>query len=334
MIDVAIGLVFLFFALASVCSFLQERIASVFSLRQRILYRALQGMLEESEDPLAKNLGFLRRTLSDLWSAAKRLWKGKATGAVDVLMRDPMVRALRGRGWFGELLRPAPSYLPREFFVQAARRMGADLATGLSEDAYLIINQSTDRQIGDWFDATMERAQGFYKRMTQVSLLVVATVIVVGFNIDTIQISNTLFHNAAAREIVAMQAQKVASSERGTEGGVLMMKELIKEGGLSLGIVPRACEEHEGVLSCAWKGFWTHLNTANEHALGWLLSILAAALGAPFWFDLLSRITSLRASGQPEGSAITPDRSRKVPAASKGRPDGNDGDAKGGKKDA
>ena len=34
--------------------------------------------------------------------------------------------------------------------------------------------------------------------------------------------------------------------------------------------------------------------------LGWLVTILAISLGAPFWFDALGRLSRLRSSGKPE----------------------------------
>ena len=43
---------------------------------------------------------------------------------------------------------------------------------------------------------------------------------------------------------------------------------------------------------------------------GWLLTIAAISLGAPFWFDTLSRFSRLRSSGKPE----TP-----LPAAGSGK---------------
>jgi hypothetical protein len=33
---------------------------------------------------------------------------------------------------------------------------------------------------------------------------------------------------------------------------------------------------------------------------GWILTIAALTLGAPFWFDLLSRLARLRGAGVPE----------------------------------
>ena len=46
----------------------------------------------------------------------------------------------------------------------------------------------------------------------------------------------------------------------------------------------------------------------NAHTLRprpWLLTILAISLGAPFWFDALSRMARLRSSGNPEPAGTT-----------------------------
>src|SRR5688572_8284397 len=103
-LDVALGMLLVYFALASVCSFVHERIASLLSLRQRNLYRALQRMLDGNVDPLESNDGFFRRIARDLGgvllSLVQRV-KARPNGAVDVLLQDPLLRALRGRGWFG-----------------------------------------------------------------------------------------------------------------------------------------------------------------------------------------------------------------------------------------
>jgi hypothetical protein len=48
-----------------------------------------------------------------------------------------------------------------------------------------------------------------------------------------------------------------------------------------------------------WEWFW-------YHGLGFLLTALAASLGAPFWFDLLNRFVALRSSGKkPEPQKAT-----------------------------
>jgi hypothetical protein len=48
-----------------------------------------------------------------------------------------------------------------------------------------------------------------------------------------------------------------------------------------------------------------------RHIAGWLLTIGAISLGAPFWFDTLSRFSRLRSSGKPE---------QPLPASAYGKP--------------
>ena len=45
-----------------------------------------------------------------------------------------------------------------------------------------------------------------------------------------------------------------------------------------------------------WKDL---LRTIRFHGFGWLISIIAASLGAPFWFDLLNKFMNIRSAGKP-----------------------------------
>jgi len=36
----------------------------------------------------------------------------------------------------------------------------------------------------------------------------------------------------------------------------------------------------------------------GHHSLGWLLTAMAISLGAPFWFDILNKVVTVRASGK------------------------------------
>jgi len=42
---------------------------------------------------------------------------------------------------------------------------------------------------------------------------------------------------------------------------------------------------------------WSALGMADGCLIGWLISGLAVALGAPFWFDLLNKLVNLRGTG-------------------------------------
>jgi hypothetical protein len=47
-------------------------------------------------------------------------------------------------------------------------------------------------------------------------------------------------------------------------------------------------------------------NTVLYHIVGWLVTALAATLGAPFWFDTLNRLISIRSSGKAPEEAPKP----------------------------
>jgi hypothetical protein len=53
----------------------------------------------------------------------------------------------------------------------------------------------------------------------------------------------------------------------------------------------------------AWPGqgpfWWALAGVAVSRILGWLLTIAAISLGAPFWFDTLIRFVNIRGAGDP-----------------------------------
>lgn len=50
-----------------------------------------------------------------------------------------------------------------------------------------------------------------------------------------------------------------------------------------------------------------------QHGFGWFLTVLAATLGAPFWFDTLNRIISIRSAGKAPEEEPKPPKSVSVP---------------------
>lgn len=52
---------------------------------------------------------------------------------------------------------------------------------------------------------------------------------------------------------------------------------------------------------------------ALQHGFGWALTILAATLGAPFWFDTLNRVISIRSAGKAPEEQPKPPKSVSVP---------------------
>src|SRR5262249_11377782 len=61
-----------------------------------------------------------------------------------------------------------------------------------------------------WFNDAMNRVSGWYKRQTQLVNLILAFVLTLALNVDTLLLVDTLSHNSTLRESLVAQATKFA----------------------------------------------------------------------------------------------------------------------------
>ena len=297
-LDTAIGLAFLFALLALIASGINEWIARRFALRAKDLEKALQHLLD-------------RNPATD---AAK-------PPTAKAVLDHPLIEPLRQPGKKGAAI---PSYIPASMFASAVLDLltpqtpGDDPFEAISGQVEKLPDGSLKRSLvalirdaqGDrdqlragieaWYDATMDRASGWYKRRAQKFLLIIGLLLAVSLNADAIQVATSLWHSPAQRAAVVAAAEKAASVDEGTSGtsgnekvdvhldSTAEKLREVKALQLPLGWSntpndPRNVPERWDIL---WKG------------LGLLLTGFAIALGAPFWFDLVGRGLSLRSSGR------------------------------------
>jgi hypothetical protein len=147
--------------------------------------------------------------------------------------------------------------------------------------------QSFRKAAEQWFDDSMERVSGWYKRYAQRVLWATALALVVVFNIDTLQIGRTLWRDDAARAVIVNQAEQAAQQGQQGTNATSAAKALPIPLGWNLwktGNDPGDIPTGTSILS---------------KILGLLLSAAALTLGAPFWFDLLSKVVRVRGTGAP-----------------------------------
>ena len=159
------------------------------------------------------------------------------------------------------------------------------LPSGAMRDAMLTLYRDADRQAQrfrtgaeQWFDDSMERVSGWYKRYAQRVLWVTALVLVLVFNIDTLQIGRTLWRDDAARAAIVQQAEQATQQGQQGTNATNAAKALPIPVGWNLwktGTDPGDIPTGTSILA---------------KILGLLLSAAALTLGAPFWFDLLSKV--------------------------------------------
>lgn len=301
-LDVAIGMSFIFFVLAVFATAISEAIAAILQTRSK----SLEGWLTD-------NLANPDATGEDAQ---------KAKEIVAAFYRFPAVNGLtrNGRGKSKK-----PSYIPSEHAITALVGVGAGYIPDVQEadrvakvsmdeikDAIEKLPDSPirgallsawNRAGGDvsvfrataerWFDDAMDRLSGWYKRRLQLCLWVFGFLIACAVNADAFHMAQTLYKDPTVRQIVAAQAQSVkgATPDPGTAA------HYIANLPLPLGWGKDAGGNAPPVAS------WAFL----AKLFGLLLTSAAVAMGAPFWFDTLTRLGSLRGTGpQPNPAPAQP----------------------------
>jgi hypothetical protein len=157
----------------------------------------------------------------------------------------------------------------------------------------------------------MSRVSGWYKRHVGRFLIGLALVVTVACNINTITLARTLYTNQDARQALVNQANAVTSCPPGQAAQCSRQatNAVTQLGQTSLPLFWQttnpACTTGRAQCSTLERVGLDSVSGWIIAILGWLIAVVAIAMGAPFWFNLLSKIASLRATGDPPPKAST-----------------------------
>lgn len=275
-IDVAIGLVFIFLLLSLICSAAQEIIESFTRQRAANLERGISELAGPNSQAFVAKL-YGHGLINSLF---KGTYDPKASGY------------LRARN--------LPSYIPSQNFALAVidlKNTGASLP-GNIRDALQAFERvagqdviMVQRHLEAWFNSAMDRVSGWYKRRSQWTVLGLGLIAAVAVNADCIDIARRLSTDANLRQSVTRMAEAQAKANPANDGTSPL--ERIKNDLQSL----------DGIgLPLGWQGGRTPesiLTMIRLHGVGWIITALAVSLGAPFWFDVLNKIIVVRSTVKP-----------------------------------
>jgi hypothetical protein len=282
--DTILGLVFVFYATAVVCSGAVEMLANWTKKRAKYLLRGLRELLD---DPGAI------RTVGESRGETPKTMIGKSAAPGDEKAHYAVALALL------DLVRPAQA-------AQWARKGdSADAAsTQPAESNLMNVLKVLEREArGDaaklqadleaWFNGQMDRVTGSYRRWAKRLAIPIALVISVGFNLDTIAVARSVYTDGPVRSAVLDVAASGAICPPATNGRAASTDCLdttiagLRELKLPVGWSRQRFAEVRAM------DFWQVVTKL----FGLLLTTAAASLGAPFWFDQLNRLGSLRNVG-------------------------------------
>jgi hypothetical protein len=183
LLDVVVGVAFVYLLLALICTTANEWIASARGLRGKALEKGIGQLL----GPLAGDFH-----------------------------RHPLIATLSEPG-------KRPSYIPAHIFSSAVLDVIGRHAEGAptAQQVRAGIAALTTRQaapsaghaahaaaLEDWFNTAMDRVSGGYKRRLQVITVGVAAIVTLAVNADTLQIIGVLWHSPADRAAIVEQARE------------------------------------------------------------------------------------------------------------------------------
>ncbi len=301
-LDAAIGMVFVYLLLSLVCSALGELLEGLLKNRAKDLERGLRELLHDSD----------------------------GTGMVKRIYEHPLINGLFSGAYDPTRTGNLPSYIPAKTFAMALMDIVAPTApaggtpavpgsggTGvapapspvpdpvvkavkaLAEAAGPDIAQAR-ANVETWFNASMERVAGWYKRRSQTVIFCVGLALALVVNADSIAIATGLANDKAARDSLVAAAQTYAQQNQSGLPNSGSADQKIKDNlntisgiGLPIGWEKRETETVPGRIP---EGLWGWV----LKVIGCLVTAAATSLGAPFWFDLLNKFITVRSTIKPK----------------------------------
>jgi hypothetical protein len=169
----------------------------------------------------------------------------------------------------------------------------AQLKAKSTEEGIIILR----REIENSFDSSMERAGGVYKRNAKGVAIIIGITLAITANADTFHIINRLSKDSLLREIIIDKAvQVVPQGSNASDMSKVDPNEILKEVELPIGWTSANVQQQINGTKYRINGL--PIFSVLSMIAGWLVSGIAIAMGAPFWFDLLGKVMNVRNAGK------------------------------------
>jgi hypothetical protein len=151
-------------------------------------------------------------------------------------------------------------------------------------------------EVESWFDRSMERASGVYKRNAKGVAMIVGFLIAMTANADTFHIVSRLSRDNVLRSTIAASASQIVT----TTSDISQMRDEVDRAltgiTLPIGWNPTNLQQQQQEAA-------TWLFPPMRRFIGWLISGIAISMGARFWFDILSKVMRVKNTGSMQASS-------------------------------
>jgi hypothetical protein len=317
-LDVVIGLVFVFFVCSLAVSGINELVRKILNTRAKALWTAISRMLDESE--LAPQSEGVTARLN---AAPARGQPVLDAGAQQSTVAASLAQRLFDHPAIGRLdparlNKPSKiSHIPPTDFARALvdiltpddddgnkqwDRLGIEISKlprPLRSQFQLLYEEAEGnvlrfrQAIEGWFDNGMGRVSTWYKKRTRVVMFAYGLCVAILFNVSAVNVTTELYTNDVVRATVVELAATQGAQEniQDCSNRKCIEAEVGKLVATGLPVLWRTCsdQDNEDVL-CGFEDAGAIAATIS----GWLITAAALSVGAAFWFALLKRAFRLR----------------------------------------
>ncbi|HYV95462.1 MAG TPA: hypothetical protein VE978_27050 [Chitinophagales bacterium] len=339
-LDLVAGIIFLFFLLSIICSSIVEIILTVKKTRGKVLGAWIKGIFNKTAPGAAVSLG---QEIIDHCAVTALSKAGQSPSYIDA---RNFVSALLEKVTkhsavpIGTTLNIPNTIDDFKKAIADSPVLPTDLQRALltyateAEDTFASITQKTTGalelfrgKIENWYDTNMDRISGTLKqKYTRRYTMIAGIVTVLFLNADSIEIAKYLYANPEARNKLAAQAYQTGSDDSirtkmemlkhshnaADSISATQLEETMKSKFEEINQAKAALNES---IPLGWNrpnpagGKMSYIQIAVSVLLkivGLAVTVLAIMMGAPFWFDVLNKISNLRSSGAKPPSSTDP----------------------------
>jgi hypothetical protein len=321
--NIAIGLIFIYLILSLLASEVQEIISSLLELRAKGLKQGIKTILGEShlgKDSKITNLLYEHSLISALnqKSFFGRQLNRKSIGPAyipaeifsatlfSILNKESAKSQSRDEGKSLDLNNMEGMNIPQIINEIDALNLPPELRDNLVALVLRAERNTTHfrEEVERWFDRSMERAGGSYKRDAKVWAIFIGFLIALSSNADTLNIFSKLSKDGAISESIASYVKKEQEkcSKQEEVKRLDCLSQAINNDDLTKLALPIGWESSDLNLKSS-SNIGANLKNGFLKIIGWLLTGIAISMGSSFWFDLLNKVINVRYTGSNPAEA-------------------------------
>lgn len=310
-IEVALGLTFMYFLLSTICSLIFEAYVKIVNLRAKHMEAGLRKFLNDPDGSWIVNELYEHHLIK--------------TGLEDKLGKPTYISATNFATALMDVIAPEHEGDDEAILKEVQAKIDDIPNKEIRDKLTYFLKKgkgsvdSAKKNIETWFDNSMRSVSEWYHRKSRWWSLITGTVLVVALNADTIRVAKTLWNDDELRETTAAAAQKFVAGMDSlyvADADTFNFGERTANFGKNIDAIEEAIGE-TNVFSIGWKqelkpwddGFD---KTGNSAFMWWLYKVIglcvtigAVSLGAAFWYRALKKIIALTGRGpkEAEGAA-------------------------------